>query len=421
MNTPPGGEDRRTEIRWLALIVGVGLLMRGAAILALPHTPESDELSYRCMALNLIHGNGIVDTMGNRAMYNMGYPFFILAPVFALFGESLLAARIANLLLGGVAILLCHVVARKAGAGRIGRLLAAAFWALYLPASVYGVYLLKEPLMIPLMLGVVWCALHLAEGPSLGAAAGCGILFGVLALTGNAALSLAGVVLVALLFTPATLLRRLGLGLCVAGVAVAVSAPWMIRNARVLGAPVLNTNGGMNFYLGNNPAATGWFVSIADTPRGPTWEALRETGEIEASDTLKREAIAWAKEHPARFLTLTLKKAVYFWMPPFHGGRTQASAAETVVRGLWAIQFVLLIAVALLSLCLGSLRSKRLVLLWIAVLCYTAIHMLFYVIFRYREPIMPVLVILAALAAESLTSRIRGGSHRASLRGAGQA
>jgi 4-amino-4-deoxy-L-arabinose transferase-like glycosyltransferase len=98
------------------------------------------------MALNLISGNGIVDGMGNYAMYNVGYPLFVLAPVFALFGEDILIARLLNALLGGLAVVLCYAIAKEAGAGKIGRLLAAALWALYLPASVYAVYLLKENL-----------------------------------------------------------------------------------------------------------------------------------------------------------------------------------------------------------------------------------------------------------------------------------
>jgi 4-amino-4-deoxy-L-arabinose transferase-like glycosyltransferase len=399
-NSKINGLDR--DYLALALILIVGIALRAAAIAEINHIPESDELAYKSMALNLITGNGIVDNMGNRAMYNVGYPLFVLAPVFFLFGEALFIARLANLVLGATAIALCYLVAKEAGAGRPGRLLAAAVWALYLPASVFGVYLAKENLMVPLMLGVMWCALRLVKEPSSNVAIGCGALFGLLALTGNAALSLSGVVIHALVFTPASLRQRLALSVSILVAAIVVSAPWIVRNTQVIGAPVLNTNGGFNLYLGNNPAATGMFVSISDTPIGPTWEALRKIGEVQASETLKREAISWAKEHPTKFAALAFKKAGYFWMPPFHEGKGQASSAEAIVRVMWAIQFIFLVAAAVGSLIITHLRNKQLAILWLAIACYMAVHMLFYVLFRYREPIMPVLGVIAALTLEAL-------------------
>ncbi|EGJ09162.1 ArnT family glycosyltransferase [Rubrivivax benzoatilyticus] len=404
MNLTNKAEPHRDWL-WLAIIVGIGFALRAAAMVGFKHEPESDELAYISMALNLVNGNGIVDGMGNHAMYNVGYPLFILAPVFFLFGENFLAARLFNMLLGGATIILCYLVAKEAGAGRLGRLMAAAIWAVYLPASVYGVYLLKENMMAPLVLGGVWCALRLATQPSKGVAVGCGALFGLLALTGNAALSLVGVVALALVLNPALMRERATLVIIMFAVALVISGPWMLRNMHVIGAPVLNTNGGFNLYLGNNPAATGMFVSIAETPRGPTWEALRKTGEVQASETLKQDAIAWAKAHPTEFATLALKKAAYFWMPPFHEGKGEQSSVEKFVRVLWAIQFVTLVAAALGVLLIRRLRNKQIAILWLAVACYTGVHMLFYVIFRYREPIMPMIGILAALAIESLVSR----------------
>lgn len=179
--------------------------------------------------------------------------------------------------------------------------------------------------------------------------------------------------------------------------------PWVIRNMQVLGAPVLNTNGGFNLYLGNNPAATGMFVSIADTPYAQTWNKLREEqGELIASNILKEEAIKWIKEHPLTFLSLAFKKAAYFWLPPFHEGKGQPSKAETVARVIWAIQFIVLIGAAIGCLFIARLRNRETTLLWLAIMGYTAVHMLFYVIFRYREPIMPLVCVLAALTFESL-------------------
>ncbi len=387
---------------WLSVILMAGICLRAAAIAGFSHIPESDELSYQSMAVNLLAGNGILEN-GNRAFYNAGYPMFILAPVYYIFGETLFAARIANVLLGAVSIVFCYFVAREAGAGRIGRLLAAAIWALYLPTGIYGVYLAKENLMVPLMLGVMWCALRLIKNPSVKIAAVCGLLFGLLAMIGNAALSLGAVIVLSLIIAPASAKQRLTALGGVIAVALLVASPWMLRNLYVIGAPVMNTNGGFNLYLGNNPAATGFFLSIADTPRGSTWHELRRTaGELGATETLKKEAVAWIKENPTEFISLALKKGAYFWMPPFHEGKGgNTSSAESVVRLAWALQFVLLIVAAIAGLLLPRLRNRQSLILWLAIAAYTAVHMLFYVIFRYREPIMPVLGILAALAIES--------------------
>lgn len=394
----------RREVLLLVAIVLLGLALRLAAVLAYPHAPESDELAYQSMALGLIHGTGLVDNMGNHAMYNVGYPLFVLAPAFALLGEQLWAARLANLVLGALTMLLCYALAGQAGAGRWGRLFAAAAWALYLPASVYGVYLAKENLMLPLMLGIGCCALRLAARPNWALATGSGLLCGLLALTGNAGLCLVCVLLVALLCCPLAWPRRLALALVMASAATLVVLPWLVRNARVLGAPVLNTNGGFNLYTGNNPAATGWYMSIADTPRGPSWNALRLQGEVQASDILKHEALAWIRAHPAEFTALALKKAGYFWTPPLHPGKGPGSAVERLVRLAWAGQYLLLAVLALASLAVPALRNKKTALLWLALAGYTLVHMLFFVSVRYREPVMPVLVVLAALVFERLAA-----------------
>lgn len=415
-NTGQPGRDWR----WLALIVVGGLALRLAAIVLFPHTPESDELAYHSMAVAMAHGRAVIDNMGNHAMYNVGYPAFILAPVYYLFGENLLVVRLMNMLCGGATIVLCYLVAAQAGAGRLGRLLAAAVWALYLPSAVYGVYLAKENLMIPLMMGLIWCVLRLVAAPALRLALGCGALFGLLALTGNAALALGGAALFALAVAPAPWPAKLKYAVAM-GVAAAVFAvPWMARNMAVLGAPVLNTNGGFNLYLGNNPTATGWFVSIKDTPRGPGWEALRKEGEVQASETLRADAVQWIKTHPAEFASLALKKMVYFWLPPVHEGKGQVSAMERLVRLVWAIQFILMAAAAAAGVLLRPLHNRKVLILWLAVGGYTAVHMLFYVIFRYREPIMPIVGVMAALAIEAAVARWRQARETAGQPSSGQ-
>lgn len=403
---PPAAPRRGAmpELAWLAIIVVAGLLIRLAAIAAYAHQPESDELAYLAMARNLIAHLGIYDADHNAAMYNAGYPLFVLAPVFYLLGFNLLAMKLVNALLGCLSIALCYAVARQAGAGKTGRLLAAALWALYLPASLYVVYAFKENLLTPLMLGVLWCILRLHSDLQPRVVVTCGILFGLIALTGNAGLVLAAPLAFALFYRSLFAPRKWVACAAIIVVAGLVTTPWMVRNAQLLGAPVLNTNGGFNLYLGNNPSATGEFVSIADTPRGASWEDLRKQGEVFASETLKRDAVDWIKHHPAQFCQLAVKKIGLFWSPPLHQGKGPGSRVEQIVRMAWALQYIMLFVVAAATLTQRALRTERTTVLWLTLAFYSGVHMLFYVVFRYREPIMPVLCILAALGLERLVA-----------------
>ena len=385
----------------LASIVLIGLALRFAVIATLGHQPESDELAYRSMALNLIAGRGVVDYMGNLAMYNAGYPILLLAPAFWLFPDNLIFVRLLQALLGAICILLCHRIAAEIGAKAFGRLLAALMWALYLPAAVYTVYLAKENLMTVLMLGAIYCLVHLIRRASVPAALLAGVCFGLLALTGNAALSLLILIPYVLYCMSVRRMDRLKVLGWIVLPLLLIPSPWVLRNYIELGAPVLNTNGGFNLYLGNNPAATGMFVSIGDTPRGASWGQLRAQGEIVASQTLKSEALAWIAQSPLDFLKLAAKKLFYFWLPPFHQGAGQVSSLEAVVRGIWSVQFLLIVGCAVGSLMNRSLRQRSGIrILWFAVAAYTGVHMLFYVIFRYREPLMPIMCVLAAVTVE---------------------
>jgi hypothetical protein len=391
-----------SEREWLFLIVILGCLIRLAAIVAYPHQPESDELAYIAMAENLVAGKGLLDVSLNAAMYNAGYPLFILAPIFLTFGKNFLVLKLVNILLGVVSILLCHAVAKEAGAGKRGRLLAALMWAVYLPAGLYTVYVAKENLLTPCMLGVMWCALRFRMQLKPGIALTCGFLLGLIGLVGNAGLVLVVPTLFSLLYRRRPSRACIRTLLLIALSSGVVISPWLARNQNVLGAAVLNTNGGFNLYLGNNPAATGNFVSIADTPRGSTWEELRTTGEFRASDTLKQEAIAWIRSHPGSFASLALKKLGLFWTVPLHDGKGKTSIAEHIIRLCWAFQYLLLAGLVVASLLRRNLINEHTAVIWLALAAYTGVHMLFYVILRYREPVMPLVCVLAALSAEKL-------------------
>lgn len=389
----------------LPIILLVALCLRVLTVISLNLTPESDYAGYQSMAQNFISGGGMTDGV-NMAFLSAGYPLLILAPVFTVSGSSILAAQLANALLGTVSVLLCYMVTRQAGAGRLGGLIAASLFALYIPSWVYAEYLAKENLMTPLMLAVIWCALRFMQHSLLSTAMLCGVLFGLLSLVGNAALSIAGSVVLALLFASEKPACKIKCSFVILILSMITASPWIVRNYLVVGAPVVNSNSGFNLYIGNNPSADGLFVSIKDTPMGPEWESLRkEKGEIGASRVLGQLALEWIKEHPLDAIKLGVKKAILFWTPPVHEGKGEQSRSESLVRAAWLAQFLVLTICAVSGLSFKALRNRTTLILWAAVMGYTAIHMLFYVVFRYREPLMPFLCVLCALAIEQAWKR----------------
>ncbi|MFW5692686.1 MAG: hypothetical protein ACOCWL_00580, partial [Thermoguttaceae bacterium] len=146
----------------IALAVGLRLV----PAMVEPMSTESDGGEYLAMATNLAEGNGLVDTMDNRAYYSAGYPM-LLAAVFLITGPSLGVVLAVNLVLAAASVFLVHRVARCAAGGREaaeGRpvspdwaaVAAALAWAVYVPSIDRTNAINKENLMIPLMLGLVW-------------------------------------------------------------------------------------------------------------------------------------------------------------------------------------------------------------------------------------------------------------------------
>lgn len=409
----PAGQPAPPALSLHTLLLMV-VAVRLAAHFALPQPLQSDGLAYFTLAQHLAAGAWPADNLGQHAFYSIGYPL-VLAPFFALFGASLAVGFAVNL---GLAVLggwLVAAVAHEFSPGATRQkvknlaLLGYAFW---LPGVWNCTMLARENLSSPLLLAVVWCALRLLRRPPSAKIAGlAGLAWGMALLAGTSALPLVLAPLVAIGLAangrPMAVARPL---LAMAAAAALVVSPWLMATKTMLGAPTLSTNSGFNLYIGNNPAATGRFVSIADTPAGPQWHALRATkGEQGATAELGRRAIGWMREHPAAVAQLALVKLTLFWAPNLPDGQDFAmSPAVTIVRIFEVAQYLLFFGLGLA--CLISAKSprtpssahspalaRRLVML-VAVAGFWGLHAAAYIIERYRDPVMPLLIILAASA-----------------------
>lgn len=178
---------------------------------------------------------------------------------------------------------------------------------------------------------------------------------------------------------------------------VAVMAPWMIRNYRVMGAIVpVTVTGGLNFYLGHNPLATGTWVYM-----GPDDPVLR-AGDTPLADKLGYQlGMQWIRENPRQELRLMAGKAARLFLKGDWDADHSPRLRE--LYSTWRLPWIdalLLTPLALLGVLVALWRRSWLLLLnW---LYGYGMVLAFYFAPRYRLPGEPFWIILAALPLAEL-------------------
>lgn len=167
--------------------------------------------------------------------------------------------------------------------------------------------------------------------------------------------------------------------LAVAGMVVVLTlVPWTIRNYQVHGKLILiKSSFGKEFWMGNNPHATGTGYSIGGVEEitnvyPPKCMELRgKVSEIELMAAMQKEAMDFVKQNPGQFLKLTGQKILWLWtLPPKDRVRTTGAAEAIVFRGVYATYWFSLAALAMLGflLCQPSRSEYLLVTLLFCVL-----------------------------------------------------
>jgi Tfp pilus assembly protein PilF/4-amino-4-deoxy-L-arabinose transferase-like glycosyltransferase len=227
-----------------------------------------DAFLYHNWALDITGG------VGTAGAYYIGpaYAFF-LAAVYKLFGVHLYGVILVQIFLGAATAALVYVLAGRLF-GRLAAAVAGGIWAVYLPAIFFDTQILPASMTLFLVtasLLLLAVALDFGRRWALAAAA-AGALFG------GAALARPNL----LLFVPALalwpLLRRGTAWRAVAAFAVPIILIVGAVTARNKIAAdewvVVSSQGGVNFFIGNNRDAPGSFVAPRGTVGRP--EALNE-------------------------------------------------------------------------------------------------------------------------------------------------
>ncbi len=370
-----------------------------------------------------------------REPFFMGplYAYF-LALVYAIAGHSYDAVRVIQAVLGSVTALAAGGVAARL-AGRTAGTLAALLVAVYPPLIFYSGSILYPTLAALLDTGVVLLLLvHERSGRARDLAA-AGILLGASAV-GQATV---------LAFVPAALvwlwlLERRALAAAarravpfLVGLAIPI-APIAARNLIAGGEPVLlTTNAGLNFYIGNGPEATGGYVKPKglDVYEDPSGRGLlsrrlgRAVSAREADRIWMKAGTDPVRADPARFLSLLVRKAVFYAgaveIPQIENFEFQKRESRLVARlDELPISFGLLGPLSGVGVALLLVRARRREERWrrllpplLFVALYSAAIVLFFVVSRYRLPVVPILLAFAAVALVRGAGALRGAARAA--------
>jgi len=372
-----------------------------------------DPKVYDSIAKGLVQGEGY-HVAEKRAFFPPGYPYF-LAVFYSIFGFHIFPVQLVQTVLAAITCLLIFFLGKKLANERTG-LCAAGLFAVYPQFIRYPGNLYVETLFIFLFLLALVFLFDIGQKPSYLKPVTAGFILGLSALVREISLfMLFPIILWAILMMKGSSEKgQWGKRLSVFVVFFALTiSPWTLRNYYLFHSFIpISTNGGFNFYLGNNPQATGEYNYESDAkikwPHPLNNESPEELLllEVEAARIGYKKGINYILHNPDHFFRLALKKFVLLWRPPTYNLNLRKNFIETIYRIIWLVNYLLILLLAIPGLWI-SVKSfgREWILFPLLLFSVTGIHMLMYSATRYRLPWIPMLMILAALTIDRVWTR----------------
>ncbi len=412
--------NRRIYLLALLAITLMALTLRVSYVMEIRHqpyfsAPETDAAYYDDWARELAEGR-----VGELPFFRVPLYPLLLGACYRLFGGGYLLPRLLQALFSALTILLLAELARRL-AGRRAALLAATVLALHGLSIYFSGELLITTLVIALDMGFLLAFLAAEDGrPRLHLLSG--LLLGLSVITRPSVLLVAPLGFIWILVRG----RRRGepgirglrpaaapAALFFLGVILPI-LPVTLTNLLAGGeAVLLATQGGVNFYIGNNPEANGAHATLP--PIGPTWqredaralaedEAGRRLSAAEESSFYYRKGLDFVRGNPGQWLALMVKKTALFWNRAEIGSnRDYAFAARdsAVLRLTLPLGFAVIGPLGLagmIALLLGRAEPRApLFFLALFTQVYMAGVVIFFVNARFRMPVIPLLILFASI------------------------
>jgi len=410
--------DRRTFVRALLAIGVVGLVLRLVVVaLASRSLPFGDGFWYFIEARIISEGHGFL-APGQFVFKHVHlataehpplFPF-LLAITTWLFSGSVLNLQLTTAVLSAVGVIVVGLLGRAVAGPRVG-LVAAALCALAPTVWGYNTLVLSESLLVATVGLFLLTVYRFWDRPDLARAVAMGAALALATYTRTEVVFLGPVIIV-----PVVIMQR-GLDgwwprlrvLIAAGImAIALLAPWTVRNLTTFHDPVLFSNNQDSVIAGANCPTSYSGAGIGSwDPFCNTQHLPQHVDQSVVFSVARERGIRYAKDHASRLPAVMVARVGREWevFRPFQGagndGRSEAVwIASTATFWLFAI--------------LGTIgavqlrRARRLTWPLVAMVPFvTVMAIVTYGLVRLRMPLDVALLVLAAVPIERGVTRLQ--------------
>lgn len=410
-----------------ACIFGFALLVRILynVTVAQQYFPLHDAFAFQSMGFNMLDEHCFcypshMTTVARPPLWPM-----IIAGISLIFGRANIFDRLFLCCIGAGTCLFIYLFARDLFHKRIG-LIAGLIASLYPALYIYDGWMYSESLYIFLLIAICYCIYRIQcnEGGSKRLWVICGVLIGLLTLTRANGIAVLGLVILwcALLMWRRPRRKRVLIGIALTTVAAfALILPWTYRNYLVTHEFVLAASGDGTVLLGaynDQTLGAGLWVNphiVAPQVFQPfPTSACDASCEVVQENAEKEAAVQWIQSHLHDIPKLMILHFRNFWTPYTYESDLPMErfpgqpASQIVLRMSKTVPNVIFLLAALGLIVTLRKYWRELLFAYLVVLATLGEALLYYGSSRFRAPVEPLLILLAAGAVWWLSESMPG-------------
>jgi 4-amino-4-deoxy-L-arabinose transferase-like glycosyltransferase len=401
-----GDERHRRAVLLCLLAVAFVLRLAAALIVPIDYRLRDDAVEYVSDARHLLTLGVFGEEPGiPYAIIPPGYPLFIAA-IFALTNQSLMAVRLAQVVLGTLMVWLTYLIGREI-TPRYAGLLGAFISALYPAWIMWVVVFMIEALYTVLLLAFTWCFIRSLQTYTVKYTILTGVTFGLSLLTREVLLIFPLAFPLAFWWSRISWRHAWRYLLLFIIVALLTLSPWLARNYHTFGQVFYTERTeSIRYQLTGSGYLSAYYKHLADENIPPPPPNKPPDFYERYGSPSEWISVNYLLTNPTTYLYHLGHRLVEVWL---HPNGLESLPDNLVVRSIYIALHICMLVLAGVSVVAGLKRRDVIIGIFTLLLVYVTGMSLFFTAPnpRYTLPSLPLIFILSALGLGSVWQYLR--------------